>query len=115
MRYAIIGIALSIAPAAMAQNTSGVAGPVIDPDDPAHLRRSMRVEAIGLEVAADMVDLVDPSRGGDLLDRVRALRRKIALEIGLVLPAIRTRDPRPSVPTRFPAGALATSSSGTST
>ncbi|MCR9078339.1 MAG: hypothetical protein NXH78_04495 [Hyphomonadaceae bacterium] len=33
MRYAIIGIALSIAPAAMAQNTSGVAGPVIDPDD----------------------------------------------------------------------------------
>jgi len=66
--------------------------PVIDPDDPAHLRRSMRVEAIGLEVAADMVDLVDPARGGDLLDRVRALRRKIALEIGLVLPAIRTRD-----------------------
>ena len=66
--------------------------PAIDPDDPAHLRRSMRVEAIGLEVAADMVDLVDPARGGDLLDRVRALRRKIALEIGLVLPAIRTRD-----------------------
>ena len=66
--------------------------PAIDPDDPAHLRRAMRVEAIGLEVAADMVDLVDPARGGDLLDRVRALRRKIALEIGLVLPAIRTRD-----------------------
>ena len=66
--------------------------PVIDPDDPAHLRRAMRVEAIGLEVAADMVDLVDPSRGGDLLDRVRALRRKIALELGLVMPAIRTRD-----------------------
>ena len=76
--------------------------PVIDPDDPAHLRRAMQVEAIGLEVAADMVDLVDPARGGDLLDRVRALRRKIALEIGLVLPAIRTRDN-----TDLPAGSYA--------
>ena len=74
------------------ETDSGEPEPAIDPDDPAHLRRSMRVEAIGLEVAADMVDLVDPARGGDLLDRVRALRRKIALEIGLVLPAIRTRD-----------------------
>lgn len=66
--------------------------PAVDLDDPAQLRRSIKVEAIGLELAADMVDLVDPSRGGDLLDRVRALRRKIALELGLVMPAVRTRD-----------------------
>ena len=66
--------------------------PAVDPDDPAQLRRSIRVEAIGLELAADMVDLVDAAKGGDLLDRVRALRRKIALELGLVMPAVRTRD-----------------------
>lgn len=66
--------------------------PAVDLDDPAQLRRSIKVEAIGLELAADMVDLVDPARGGDLLDRVRALRRKIALELGLVMPAVRTRD-----------------------
>lgn len=66
--------------------------PAADPDDPQALQRSIRIEPIGLELAADMVDLVDPSRGGDLLDRVRALRRKIALELGLVMPAVRTRD-----------------------
>ena len=62
------------------------------PDDPAELARAMRVEAIGLELAIDLVDLVDTGVGGDLLDRVRALRRKLALELGFVLPAVRTRD-----------------------
>ena len=66
--------------------------PPPDPDDPAELARSMRVEPIGLELAVDLVDLVDTSAGGDLLDRVRALRRKLALELGLVIPPVRTRD-----------------------
>ncbi len=30
--------------------------------------------------------------GGDLLDRVRALRRKVALDLGIVMPPVRTRD-----------------------
>ena len=52
----------------------------------------MRVDPLELELAADLIDLVDPPRGGDLLDRVRALRRKIALELGIVIPLVRTRD-----------------------
>jgi flagellar biosynthesis protein FlhA len=52
----------------------------------------MRVEPLELEIAYDLVDLVDASRGGDLLDRVRALRRKLALELGMVIPLVRTRD-----------------------
>ncbi len=52
----------------------------------------IRPEPLGLELAIDMIDLVDTAGGGDLLDRVRALRRKIALEIGLIIPAVRTRD-----------------------
>jgi flagellar biosynthesis protein FlhA len=62
------------------------------PDDPAEIARGMRVDPIGLELAVDMVDLVDASVGGDLLDRVRGLRRKLATELGVVLPAVRTRD-----------------------
>jgi flagellar biosynthesis protein FlhA len=62
------------------------------PDDPAQIARAMRVEPIGLELAIDLVDLVDTGVGGDLLDRVRALRRKLAMELGFVLPAVRTRD-----------------------
>ncbi|MGB6058819.1 MAG: flagellar biosynthesis protein FlhA [Microthrixaceae bacterium] len=68
------------------------AEPAPSPDDPAELVRSMRVDAISLELAVDLVDLVDTGVGGDLLDRVRGLRRKLALELGFVLPPVRTRD-----------------------
>jgi flagellar biosynthesis protein FlhA len=64
----------------------------IQPDSPAALASDMRVEPLELEVAYNLVDLVDPSRGGDLLDRVRSLRRKIALDLGVVIPLVRTRD-----------------------
>ena len=56
------------------------------------LRNEMRVEPLELEISYDLVDLVDAERGGDLLDRVRALRRKLALELGMVIPLVRTRD-----------------------
>jgi flagellar biosynthesis protein FlhA len=62
------------------------------PDSPEALANDMRVEPLELELAFDLVDLVDNSRGGDLLDRVRALRRKLALELGIVIPLVRTRD-----------------------
>jgi flagellar biosynthesis protein FlhA len=62
------------------------------PDSPEGLARDMKVEPLELEVAYNMVDLVDPARGGDLLDRVKALRRKVALDMGVVLPLVRTRD-----------------------
>ncbi len=66
--------------------------PPPDPDDPSELVRTMRIEPISLELAVDLVDLVDVSVGGDLLDRVRGLRRKLALEMGLIIPPVRTRD-----------------------
>ncbi len=52
----------------------------------------MRVDPLSLELAVDLVDLVDSSSGCDLLDRIRALRRKVALELGVVMPPVRTRD-----------------------
>lgn len=61
-------------------------------DEPAQLAVEIRPEPLELELAVDMIDLVDSPSGGDLLDRVRALRRKIALEIGLIIPPVRTRD-----------------------
>jgi flagellar biosynthesis protein FlhA len=61
-------------------------------DTPESLVEQMRVDPIELELAPDLLDLVDPGSGGDLLDRVRALRRKVALDLGLVLPLVRTRD-----------------------
>ncbi|MEM9655824.1 MAG: flagellar biosynthesis protein FlhA, partial [Actinomycetota bacterium] len=68
--------------------------PEVEPgsEEPTDLAVEIRPEPLELELAVDMIDLVDPMAGGDLLDRVRALRRKIALEIGLIIPPVRTRD-----------------------
>ncbi|NIZ92301.1 flagellar biosynthesis protein FlhA [Kineococcus rubinsiae] len=69
---------------------------VIAPPSPADAAESlleeMRVDPLEVVLAPDLVDLVDTSGGGDLLERVRALRRKVALELGLVIPPVRTRD-----------------------
>ncbi len=61
-------------------------------DDPEALVGQMRVEPLELHLAYDILDLIDPARGGDLLDRVRALRSQIAMELGVVMPSVRTRD-----------------------
>ena len=50
------------------------------------------VEPLELELAPDLLDLLDPSGGGSLLERVRALRRRVADELGVVVPAVRSRD-----------------------
>jgi flagellar biosynthesis protein FlhA len=64
----------------------------LDPNDAVNLTMESRVEALEVDLAIDLVELADSSVGGDLLDRMSGLRRKIALELGFVLPAIRTRD-----------------------
>ncbi len=61
-------------------------------DSPEMLAAEIQVDPLGLELSADIIDLVDPSVGGDLLDRVKALRRKVAADIGIVVPPVRTRD-----------------------
>jgi flagellar biosynthesis protein FlhA len=61
------------------------------PDSTETLLGEMRVDPLELALAPDLVDLVDTA-GGDLLDRVRSLRRKVALDLGLVMPPVRTRD-----------------------
>ncbi|MEU4687261.1 flagellar biosynthesis protein FlhA [Actinoplanes sp. NPDC023714] len=61
------------------------------PDSPEQLLGEMRIDPLELALAPDLVDLVDQS-SGDLLDRVRALRRKMAMELGVIMPPVRTRD-----------------------
>jgi flagellar biosynthesis protein FlhA len=50
-----------------------------------------RVHALEIGLSPDLVDLVNGS-ADDLLARVKALRRKLAMEMGFVIPPVRTRD-----------------------
>lgn len=61
-------------------------------DTPELLAAEIQVDPLGLELSPDIIDLVDAASGGDLLDRVKALRRKIAGELGIIVPPVRTRD-----------------------
>jgi flagellar biosynthesis protein FlhA len=60
-------------------------------DTEEHLLSELRVDPLELQLSPDLVTLVD-GPGADLLDRVRALRRTLAAELGVVLPPVRTRD-----------------------
>jgi flagellar biosynthesis protein FlhA len=75
-----------------AEEAATVAAAQPAPDTAEAIMNEMRVDQLELALAPDLVDLVDSNAGGDLLDRIRALRRKIALELGIVLPPVRTRD-----------------------
>lgn len=61
-------------------------------ESPIALAAGMAVEPLSLELGIDLIDLVQPERGGDLLDRVKVLRRNIAMELGVVMPKVHTRD-----------------------
>ncbi len=72
------------------QDAEQVAAP--SPDSPEQLIEQMRVHTLEILLAPDVVDLVGSGPDQDLLARVRSLRRKIALELGIVVPPVRTRD-----------------------
>ncbi|TFC96625.1 MULTISPECIES: flagellar biosynthesis protein FlhA [Cryobacterium] len=72
---------------------AGVAAEAMAPrsDTPEDLIETMRVHALEILLAPDLVDLVSGAQD-DLLARVRALRRKVAVDLGVVVPPVRTRD-----------------------
>ncbi len=51
-----------------------------------------QVDLLGLEVGYRLVPLVDPAQGGDLLARVKGVRRKLTQELGFLVPAVHIRD-----------------------
>ncbi|ROS50388.1 flagellar biosynthesis protein FlhA [Frigoribacterium sp. PhB24] len=74
--------------AALAEQQAAVVAPTDTTDD---LLEQMRVHALEILLAPDLVDMVGGA-SDDLLGRVKALRRKIAVDLGIVVPPVRTRD-----------------------
>ncbi|WP_298234185.1 flagellar biosynthesis protein FlhA [uncultured Azohydromonas sp.] len=50
------------------------------------------VDALGLEVGYRLITLVDKSRNGDLLSRIKGVRKKFAQDVGFLPPAVHIRD-----------------------
>ena len=52
----------------------------------------MPVDALGLEVGFRLVPLVDARHGGDLIKRIKALRKKFAQDVGFLTPPVHICD-----------------------
>ena len=50
------------------------------------------VDPVGLEVGYRLIPLVDRNQDGELLRRIRGIRKKIAQELGFLVPAVHIRD-----------------------
>jgi flagellar biosynthesis protein FlhA len=59
---------------------------------PEKIEALLPVDPMELEVGYQLVQLVDTTKGGDLLERISLIRRQIAIEFGVVVPPIRIRD-----------------------
>jgi len=52
----------------------------------------LKVEMLELTLGYQLIKLADNSQGGDLLERIRSMRRKIASDFGFLMPQVRIRD-----------------------
>jgi flagellar biosynthesis protein FlhA len=68
------------------------ATPSAQPSERERLEEVLPVELLELEVGFDLVPLVDASQAGGLVERVSAIRRNLASELGLILPSVHIRD-----------------------
>jgi flagellar biosynthesis protein FlhA len=59
------------------------------------------LDLLGLEVGYGLIYLVDDSQGGELLQRIKALRKQMALEMGFLVPSIHIRDNLQLKPTEY--------------
>lgn len=50
------------------------------------------VDIIGLEVGYRLISLVDKNQGGELLDRIKAVRKKISQDLGFLVHSVHIRD-----------------------
>jgi flagellar biosynthesis protein FlhA len=50
------------------------------------------VDTIGLEVGYRLIPLVDKAQGGELLTRIKGVRKKLSQELGFLIPPVHIRD-----------------------
>jgi len=65
----------------------GVAAPAVDPMDAV-----LKLDDLMLEVGTGLVPLVDAQKGGQLLARVKSMRKNLAQQLGFLVPSIHITD-----------------------
>jgi flagellar biosynthesis protein FlhA len=69
------------------------AAPVVAPENRDVGWEDVRpLDVLGLEVGYRLIPLVDKNQGGQLMTRIKGVRRKISQELGFLVPAVHIRD-----------------------
>ena len=86
---------------------------LVDIDRPMELSRSapevkelgwddvMPVDIVGLEVGYRLIPLVDKNQGGQLMTRIKGVRKKLSQELGFLIPSVHIRDNLDLSPTGY--------------
>ncbi len=62
------------------------------PGSTEEVKTLLGVDLLELEVGYELVPMVDAASGGDLIERIRSLRRQFAMDLGFIVPPIHIRD-----------------------
>ncbi len=61
----------------------------------------MPVDVVGLEVGYRLIPLVDKNQGGQLMTRIKGVRKKLSQELGFLVPSVHIRDNLDLPPTSY--------------
>jgi len=62
------------------------------PDSPEEVQALLPLDLMELEVGYGLIPLVDEDQNGNLLARIRSIRRQFALDMGVIVPSLHLRD-----------------------
>ncbi len=65
---------------------------VADEPPPEQVEALLPLDALELEIGYELIPLVDAAQDGELLERVKSVRRQFALEMGIIVPPLHIRD-----------------------
>lgn len=80
------------ASASGAPGNSGAAKTSGEADTPEEVQALLPLDTLELEVGYGLIPLVDEEQNGNLLSRIRSIRRQFALDMGVVIPSLHLRD-----------------------
>ncbi|MHC1710658.1 MAG: flagellar biosynthesis protein FlhA [Solidesulfovibrio sp.] len=66
--------------------------PAPELETPEEVQALLPLDALELEVGYGLIPLVDEEQNGNLLSRIRSIRRQFALDMGVVIPSLHLRD-----------------------
>ncbi|SDK75898.1 flagellar biosynthesis protein FlhA [Maridesulfovibrio ferrireducens] len=61
-------------------------------DSPEEVQALLPLDQLELEVGYGLIPLVDEEQNGNLLSRIRSIRRQFALDMGVIVPSLHLRD-----------------------